>query len=145
MVSAFAPHWLLDRSPLARAVTGYIAAYWGARALVQFLYFDRSEAPPAAFYKMAEVALVGLCRRNLAADRYSRGIGAAILVLDDDAGTRSCLRLTFNVRFASAEVSESESIRGRCVAPFQSRDCLIDTLKGDFNDSRRLPPAADKF
>src|SRR5881628_816147 len=38
-----------------------------------------------------------------------------------------------------------ESIRGRCVAPFQSRDCLIDTLKGDFNDSRRLSPGADKF
>ena len=60
VVSAFAPHWLLDRSPLARAVAGYIAAYWGARVLVQFLYFDRSEAPPGAFYKMAEVALVGL-------------------------------------------------------------------------------------
>ncbi len=59
-VSTFAPHWLLDRSPLARAVAGYIAAYWGARVLVQFFYFDRSEAPTGAFYKMAEVALVGL-------------------------------------------------------------------------------------
>src|SRR6266496_2249384 len=59
-VSIFAPHWLLDRSPLARAVAGYIAAYWGARVLVQFFYFDRSEAPTGAFYKMAEVALVGL-------------------------------------------------------------------------------------
>ncbi len=28
--------------------------------LVQFFYFDRSEAPSGAFYKMAEMALVGL-------------------------------------------------------------------------------------
>lgn len=28
--------------------------------LVQFFYFDRSEAPPGAFYKLAEAALVGL-------------------------------------------------------------------------------------
>jgi hypothetical protein len=34
--------------------------YWGARALVQFFYFDRSEAPEGAFHKVAEVALVGL-------------------------------------------------------------------------------------
>jgi hypothetical protein len=27
---------------------------------VQFFYFDRSEAPPGAFYKVAEVALVAL-------------------------------------------------------------------------------------
>ena len=32
----------------------------GARVLVQFFYFDRSEAPPGAFYKSAEVVLVGL-------------------------------------------------------------------------------------
>ena len=60
VVSTFAPEWLLDRSPLARVVTGYIMAYWGARVLVQFFYFDRSEAPPGAIYKLAEVALVGL-------------------------------------------------------------------------------------
>lgn len=60
VVSTFAPEWLLDRSPLSRAVTGYIAVYWGARVLVQFFYFDRSAAPPGAFYQLAEVALVGL-------------------------------------------------------------------------------------
>jgi len=60
VVSTFAPNWLLDGSPLARVVTGYITAYWGARVIVQFFYFDRSEAPPAAIFKMAEVALVGL-------------------------------------------------------------------------------------
>jgi hypothetical protein len=60
VVSTLAPEWLLDRSPLARVVAGYITAYWGARVLVQFFYFDRSDAPPGAFYKLAEVALVGL-------------------------------------------------------------------------------------
>lgn len=60
VISTFMPDRLLDHSPLARVVTGYITVYWGARVLVQFFYFDRSEAPPGAFYKMAEVALVGL-------------------------------------------------------------------------------------
>jgi hypothetical protein len=60
VVSALAPDRLLDGSPLARVVTGYIAAYWGARVLVQFLYFDRSGAPSGAFYKVAEAVLVGL-------------------------------------------------------------------------------------
>ena len=60
VVSTFAPEWLLDRSPLARAVTGFITAYWGSRLAVQFLYFDRSEAPPGAIFKLGEVALVGL-------------------------------------------------------------------------------------
>jgi len=52
--------WLLDGSPLARAVAGYIALYWGARLVIQFAYFDRSSAPPGAFFKLAEVGLVGL-------------------------------------------------------------------------------------
>ena len=60
VVSTFAPDWLLAGTPLARVVTGYIAAYWGARILIQFFYFDRSEAPPGVFYKAAEGALVGL-------------------------------------------------------------------------------------
>ena len=59
-LSTVAPGLLLDHSPLARVVTGYIALYWGARLLVQLFYFDRSAAPPGAFYKFAEVALVGL-------------------------------------------------------------------------------------
>jgi hypothetical protein len=60
VVSTFAPDWLLERSPLARVVAGYITAYWGARVLVQFFYFDRSAAPPGAIYKLADAALVGL-------------------------------------------------------------------------------------
>lgn len=60
VLSTFAPHWLLERTPLARVLSGYITAYWGARVLVQFFYFDRSEAPPGALYKLAEVGLVAL-------------------------------------------------------------------------------------
>ena len=60
VISTFAPDWLLDRTPLARGVAGYITLYWAARVLVQFFYFDRSGAPPGVVYKLAEVALVGL-------------------------------------------------------------------------------------
>ncbi len=60
LLSTFAPHLLLDRSPLAGAVASFIALYWGARVLIQFFYFDRSARPPGAIYLLAEVALVGL-------------------------------------------------------------------------------------
>jgi hypothetical protein len=60
ILSTFCPEWLLDRSPLARAVSGFITAYWGARALVQFFYFDRSSAPQGMLYRMADPALSAL-------------------------------------------------------------------------------------
>src|SRR5258708_33480984 len=59
LVSAFAPHWLLDRTPLGGAVCGFIATYWGARVVIQFTYFDRSDAPKGLRYTLGEVALVG--------------------------------------------------------------------------------------
>ena len=54
------PGWLLDRSPLADCVTGFITAYWVGRVLIQFFYFDRSGAPPGWHVRLAEAALVGL-------------------------------------------------------------------------------------
>ena len=60
LLSTFAPELLLNRSALARVVAGYITAYWGARVLVQFFFFDRSEAPAEALYKVAEATLVTL-------------------------------------------------------------------------------------
>jgi len=54
------PAWLLDRSPLAAAVTGFIAAYWVGRVAIQFFYFDRSDAPEGLAVRLAEAALVGL-------------------------------------------------------------------------------------
>ena len=54
------PGWLLDGSPLAGCVTGFIAAYWLGRVLIQFFYFDRTDAPPGRHVRLAEAALVGL-------------------------------------------------------------------------------------
>ena len=54
------PAWLLDHSPLAACVTGFITAYWVGRVLIQFFYFDRSDAPPGRHVRLAEAALIGL-------------------------------------------------------------------------------------
>lgn len=58
LLSTLAPGWLLDRSPLAGVVTAFIALYWGARLVIQFVYFDRQDAPAGLFFRVAEVALV---------------------------------------------------------------------------------------
>jgi hypothetical protein len=60
LVSTFAPGWLLDRTPLAGAVCGFIATYWGARLVIQFAYFDRSDAPKGPLFAVGEAVLVGL-------------------------------------------------------------------------------------
>jgi hypothetical protein len=49
---------LVDGSPLAAAVTGFIAAWWSARVVIQFTCLDRSAAPPGAFFRVAEILLV---------------------------------------------------------------------------------------
>src|SRR5580704_10310269 len=49
LLSLLALHWLLDGSPLAGAVAGYITLYWGARLVTQFAVLDRSAAPPGWF------------------------------------------------------------------------------------------------
>jgi len=54
------PEWLLDRAPLAACVTGFMSAYWIGRVLIQFFYFDRSDAPSGLLVQIAEVALVAL-------------------------------------------------------------------------------------
>jgi len=60
LVSTFAPQWLLDRTPLAGAVCSFIATYWGARVVIQFAYFDRTDAPKGPLFTLAEAILVGL-------------------------------------------------------------------------------------
>jgi hypothetical protein len=60
LVSTFAPGWLLDGAPLAGAVCGFIATYWGARVAIQFVYFDRSDAPKGRLIAVGEALLVGL-------------------------------------------------------------------------------------
>jgi len=60
LLSLLAAPALLDGSALARAVTGFIALYWGGRLAVQFTYFDRGAAPPGLHVRIAEAALVAL-------------------------------------------------------------------------------------
>lgn len=52
------PESLIDGTPLAAAVTGFIALWWSARIVIQFAYFERSQAPKGLFYVAAEIALV---------------------------------------------------------------------------------------
>jgi hypothetical protein len=60
LLSTVAPEALLGGSVLARSVCGFISAYWGARLLIQFFYFDRSDTPSGFQYTIAEGALVCL-------------------------------------------------------------------------------------
>jgi hypothetical protein len=59
LISAFAPRWLLDPTPLAGVISAYIAVYWGARLVIQFTYFDRTDAPKGPIFVVGETALVG--------------------------------------------------------------------------------------
>jgi len=56
LLSSLAPAWLLDGSPLARAVCAYIALYWGARVIVQLGFF-RKHTPPGFLPRLAEWVL----------------------------------------------------------------------------------------
>ena len=58
LLSTIGPHWLLDRSPLATAVTGFITLYWGARLVIQFAVFDRTDVPAGWYVRPAEAAVV---------------------------------------------------------------------------------------
>lgn len=60
LVSAALPESLVDASPLAAAVTGFITIYWLARVVIQFAYFDRSAAPSGIMFRVAEFSLVGM-------------------------------------------------------------------------------------
>ena len=57
-VSLCHPRWLNDGTPLARAVAGFIATWWGARLALQFLVMDRSARPPGRWAELAEALLV---------------------------------------------------------------------------------------
>src|SRR3954447_16151030 len=60
LLSTFLPQSLLDGNPLAGSVCGFIAVYWGARVIIQFAYFDRTDAPRGLFFTLGEILLVGL-------------------------------------------------------------------------------------
>jgi hypothetical protein len=58
LVSVFLPESLINGTLLAGAVTGFIALWWAARVVIQFTYFDRTDAPTGKQYVVAEVILV---------------------------------------------------------------------------------------
>jgi hypothetical protein len=58
LLSTFGAALLVDGTPLAGLVSSFIAAWWSARLVIQFTYFDRSAAPPGRIYKVGEAALV---------------------------------------------------------------------------------------
>ena len=60
IISTVAPESLIDGSFLAGAVTFYITLYWFVRIVVQFVYFDRSDAPQGKWVWFAEAALISL-------------------------------------------------------------------------------------
>ena len=60
LVSVFGAGLLLDKTPLATMVCGYIFLYWTARVVLQFTYYGRKDAPNKPYVKYAEVYLVSL-------------------------------------------------------------------------------------
>jgi hypothetical protein len=51
---------LVQRQPLAAAVSAYVAVYWGARLVIQLTCFDRTARPAGRLFQLAEWALIGL-------------------------------------------------------------------------------------
>jgi hypothetical protein len=60
LLSALAPHWLTAEQPLVAAVNGFMAAYWGARLVLQFACIRGAQKPEGFRYQLAEAALVML-------------------------------------------------------------------------------------
>jgi len=60
LISVFGASLLLDQTPLATLVCAYIFTYWTARLILQFTYYDRSDAPDLPFVKLGEAYIVAL-------------------------------------------------------------------------------------
>jgi hypothetical protein len=58
IVSVFATEGLLDGSRLATALNVFIALYWAARLVIQFVYFDKKGLPVGGIYRIGEWMLV---------------------------------------------------------------------------------------
>lgn len=59
LLSTTAAHHILDNSPLATAVCGFIALFWTARLVIQFVWFHAA-SPAGLKFRVAEVALTTL-------------------------------------------------------------------------------------
>ncbi len=51
---------LLNGSFPAKSITLFIAVYWLARIVIQYTYFDKTDAPKGLIYTLGETALVTL-------------------------------------------------------------------------------------
>ena len=60
LLAVAAPGLLLDRTPLAAIVSGFICVYWATRLVLQLVYFDASDAPKGLKYKVAEWGFLAL-------------------------------------------------------------------------------------
>jgi len=58
LLSALMPARLAEHSPLAIAVTGFMAVYWLSRLVIQFAFFDRVEAASAPLFRIARLLYV---------------------------------------------------------------------------------------
>jgi len=58
LISTYANTELINGSLLAKGLTLFIGIYWLARIALQFLYFDKTDAPNGLVYTMGEIALV---------------------------------------------------------------------------------------
>ena len=54
LLSLLAPELILEGTPLATLVCGFICVYWAVRVVLQLIYFDASDAPQGLKYKVAE-------------------------------------------------------------------------------------------
>jgi len=57
LVSILNPMDLLSNRDLGIAFLIYAALYWLIRVLIQFFYFDKTDAPKGTFYRYGEIAL----------------------------------------------------------------------------------------
>lgn len=60
IVTLLGAHEMLNGSFLARSITLFIALYWLTRIVIQYTYFDKTDAPKGLLYTLGEIALVAL-------------------------------------------------------------------------------------
>jgi hypothetical protein len=60
LVSILGSDELLNKSFLASSLTFFIGIYWLGRIAIQFLYFDKKNAPKGIIYLIGEIGLVAL-------------------------------------------------------------------------------------
>ncbi len=58
LLSTLAPHWLLEPTPLAAAIAGFLALFWAFRLTIQFTWLDQEDdAPEGVLFRGAELLL----------------------------------------------------------------------------------------